>query len=117
MCAFVSENKLRSFVSAGDFVRGYLRFARFSTLKVQRAEHAQANPDVKASKLFFHAIKPNFCPFIGRVARYTSSSMPKNASKIKVILNFIKVQTTSSLDVEYRALNAKKKNHPKAFWL
>ena len=90
MCAFVSENKLRSFVSAGDFVRGYLRFARFSTLKVQRAEHAQANPDVKASKLFFHAIKPSFCPFIGRVARYTSSSMPKNASKIKANLEFHK---------------------------
>ena len=90
MCAFVSENKLRSFVSAGDFVRGYLRFARFSTLKVQRAEHAQANPDVKASKLFFHAIKPNFCSFIGRVARYTSSSMPKNASKIKANLEFHK---------------------------
>ena len=26
------RNKLRSFVSVGDFSRGYLRFARFSTL-------------------------------------------------------------------------------------
>ena len=31
-----------------------------------------------------------FCPFIGRVARYTPSSRPKNASKIKANLEFQK---------------------------
>ena len=31
------ENNLRSFVSAGDFARGYLRFARFSTLMSAKA--------------------------------------------------------------------------------
>ena len=30
------ENKLRSFVSAGDFVRGYLRFARFFNVNVRQ---------------------------------------------------------------------------------
>ena len=29
-----------------------------------------------------------FCPFIGRVARYTPSSRPKNASKTKANLEF-----------------------------
>ena len=39
------------------------------------------------SSPFFLAV---FCPFIGRVAHYTPSSRPKNASKIKANLEFHK---------------------------
>jgi len=39
------------------------------------------------SSPFFLAV---FCPFIGRVARYTPSSRPKNVTKIKANLEFQK---------------------------